>query len=34
LQQSTLETVNHEQDLAVEFDQGGPVLAKATVVLG
>jgi hypothetical protein len=34
LQQSALETVNHEQDLAVEFDQGGAVLAEATVVLG
>src|ERR1035437_816520 len=26
--------VDHEQDLAVEFDQGGAVLAKAAVVLG
>jgi hypothetical protein len=34
LPQSALETVDREQDLAVEFDQGGAVLAEAAVVLG
>jgi hypothetical protein len=34
LQQGAFETVNHEQGLVVEFDEGGAVLAEATVVLG
>jgi hypothetical protein len=29
-----LETIDREQDLTVEFDQGGAVLAEAAVVLG
>jgi len=34
VQQSALEAVDGEQDLAVEFDQRGAVLAEAAVVLG
>jgi hypothetical protein len=34
VQQSALETVDGEQDLAVKFDQRGAVLAEAAVVLG